>query len=106
VYTSKTTLGMNPQRKQTNSVKEQSMKTVHVAELGYNKQTKAIELVVPHGTKTAQIPKIIEGLSVGGLIARLPRGCNSCTSGDHFNVRESLDQVIRVNLETYKAMEE
>ena len=81
------------------------MKSASVAELGYNKQTKTIELVVPHGTKMVQLLKIIEGLNTGGLIGRLPRGCNTCTSGDHFNVRESLDQVVRVDLETYKAVE-
>jgi hypothetical protein len=77
-----------------------------VVELGYDKHTKTIELVVPHGTKTAQLPKIIEGLTIGGIIGRLPRGCNTCTSGDHFNVRESLDQIVRVDLETFKAVEE
>lgn len=82
------------------------MKNAQVAELGYSEQTKTIELVVPHGTKTAHLSKIIDALNSKGIISRLPRGCNTCTSGDHFNVRERLQEVIRVDLETYRVVEE
>ncbi|MGB0125652.1 MAG: hypothetical protein WA419_17020 [Silvibacterium sp.] len=75
------------------------------AELGYSKQTKTIELVVPNGTKMADLPKIIAGLNSGGFVGRLPRGCNTCTSGDHFTVREELADVINVDLENFKATE-
>jgi len=31
-------------------------------------------------------------------IARLPRGCSSCTSGDHLLIREELAETINVEL--------
>lgn len=81
------------------------MKTPQVAELGYSTELKSIELVVPHGTKMAELSKIINSLNESGIIGRLPRGCNTCTSGDHFNVRERLEEVIRVDLNAYKVIE-
>jgi hypothetical protein len=76
-----------------------------MAELGYSKHTRTIELVVPNGTKMADLSKILAGLNGGGFIGRLPRGCNTCTSGDHFTVREELADVINVDLENFKATE-
>ena len=76
------------------------MATERAVELSYSKESKTIELMVPHGTKMADMSKIIGGLVTGGIIGRLPRGCNTCTSGDHFNVRERAEQVISVDLET------
>ncbi|MFZ0272389.1 MAG: hypothetical protein WB524_11580 [Acidobacteriaceae bacterium] len=72
-----------------------------VAEVGYSKAEKAIEVVVPNGTKTTEMPAIISGLINGGIIGRLPRGCNTCTSGDHWYIREQLDEVINVDLNTF-----
>ncbi len=75
-----------------------------VAGVGYSKAKKTIEVVVPNGTKTTEIPAIIGGLINGGIIGRLPRGCNTCTSGDHWYIREQLDEVINVDLNTFAAV--
>jgi len=69
-----------------------------VAELHYSEDYNRIELVVPHGTKTAQLGKLLEVVSREAL-ARLPRGCTQCTSGDHLLIRERLEHVIRVDLD-------
>jgi hypothetical protein len=69
-----------------------------VAELQYSKDYGRIELVVPHGTKLADMPKILDSIARTALL-RLPRGCNTCTSGDHLLVREQLEHVIRVDLD-------
>ena len=73
------------------------------ATLGYDREAHTIELVVPPGTKHGEIAELRE-LVFGSLIARLPRGCQTCLSGDNFNVRESLDNVIRVNIENLEVM--
>jgi hypothetical protein len=77
------------------------MGNAKVAQVGYSKAKKTIEVVVPHGTKTAELPAIIGGVIDGGIIGRLPRGCNTCTSGDHWYIREELDEVISVDLSTF-----
>jgi hypothetical protein len=74
------------------------MAELRVAELSYSKDYNRIELVVPHGTKSAQLGKMLEVLSREAL-ARLPRGCPQCTSGDHLLIREQLENVIRVDLD-------
>jgi hypothetical protein len=67
--------------------------------LSYSKDTKAIELVVPRGTKAGDLSGILKSvLSVNGL-SRLPRGCTACTSGDHWVIREELPETIQVELE-------
>lgn len=78
----------------------------NIAELGYSKQTNQLELVVPHGTKTADLHNIITSLQKNGIVARLPRGCNTCLSGSQFNIRERLQEVISVDLATYKVVGE
>jgi hypothetical protein len=81
------------------------MANTNVAEVGYSKANKAIEVAVPSGTKTTALPAIVSGLINGGIIGRLPRGCNTCTSGDHWYIREQLDEVINVDLSTFKAVD-
>jgi hypothetical protein len=71
----------------------------HIAEVGYSKDQKQIEVVVPHGTKSADLSKVIGTLVSKGIVGRLPRGCTTCTSGDHLLIRERLENVIRVDLE-------
>jgi hypothetical protein len=78
----------------------------NVAEIGYNKQNNQFELVVPHGTKTADLQRIVESLQSKGFVGRLPRGCNTCLSGAQWNIRERLQEVIRVDLNTFQAIEE
>ncbi len=81
------------------------MSNAKVAELGYSKQANQFELVVPAGTKTADLHSIIGSLQSNGFVARLPRGCNTCLSGAQFNIRERLQEVINVDLSTFKAVE-
>ena len=82
------------------------MATSHVAELGYSKESNSVELVVPHGTKTADLHSIISKLQTNNIVARLPRGCNTCLSGANWNIRERLEWVVRVDLAAYKVIEE
>lgn len=70
-----------------------------IAELAYSKEAGRIELTVPHGTRFKDLSKIIEKLAVPDFVGRLPRGCLQCTSGDHFDIRERLEHVIRVDLD-------
>jgi hypothetical protein len=70
----------------------------HVAEVGYSKDMKRIEIVVPHGTKSGDLSKVIGVLFTKDIIGRLPRGCTACTSGDHLLIRERLENVVRVDL--------
>ena len=77
-----------------------------IAELRYSKtgpEGHAIELLVPHGTKLKDIAKLREYV-FSDLIAKLPRGCQACTSGDNFIIREQLDPVIRVDIANLKVL--
>ena len=79
------------------------MAVQQIGQLSYSKEYNRIELVVPQGTKTASLGKLFEVISREAL-ARLPRGCPTCTSGDHLLVREQLDNVVRVDLDTGKVL--
>jgi hypothetical protein len=68
-----------------------------VAEVGYSKDNRQIELTLPHGTRVGDLTKVIDFLSKD-VFSKLPRGCTNCTSGDHLIIRERLDNVIRVDL--------
>ena len=70
-----------------------------MAQVGYSKAQKTIEVVVPHGTKSADLGHVLSVVLSKGIVGRLPRGCNTCTSGDHLLIRELLDEVINVDLE-------
>jgi hypothetical protein len=52
---------------------------------------------VPPGTKIADLGKVLAQIDVSA-IARLPRGCNTCISGQPFNIREAYEEVINVEL--------
>jgi hypothetical protein len=69
----------------------------HTAELGFSPRTSQLELVVPYGTKFADLGKIFHQLDASAL-ARLPRGCNACISGHPFNIRERFEEIISVEL--------
>ena len=73
-------------------------KISRTAELQYSPDYNRIELVVPKGTRLADLSKIIDALGKGKF-GHLPRGCLACTSGDNFIIRERLENVIRVDLE-------
>ena len=70
---------------------------IKYAEVGYSKENREIELVVPHGTHVAELAKAIDFLGKD-VFSKLPRGCTNCTSGDHLIIRERLENVIHVDL--------
>jgi hypothetical protein len=67
------------------------------AHISFNKATGAIELSVPQGTKLADALKALSKIDASAL-AKLPRGCGHCISGQPFNIREDFDPVINVQL--------
>lgn len=69
----------------------------HTVELGFSPRTGQLELVVPHGTKFADLGKIFQQIDASAL-ARLPRGCTPCISGQPFNIRERFEEVISVEI--------
>jgi hypothetical protein len=74
------------------------------AELQYSPEYSRLELVLPHGTKTAEFAKLRDIL-FSDLVARLPRGCPACLSGESLIIRERLEHVLRVDLESMKLIE-
>jgi hypothetical protein len=71
----------------------------HKAQVGYSKERREIELVVPFGTKTNELSAIMSAVFRPGVLGPLGRGCQTCTSGDHLVVREELEEIIEVNLD-------
>jgi hypothetical protein len=71
----------------------------NVAELGYSERYGKLELVLPHGTTSAEFGKLSERL-FSEFVARLPRGCQACLSGESFLIRERLENVVRIDLES------
>ena len=71
----------------------------HIAHVGYSKQRREIELVVPYGTKTEALSRIMSAVFRPGVLGPLGRGCQTCTSGDHLLVREEIEEIIEVNLD-------
>lgn len=69
-----------------------------VAEVGYSKDTRTVEVVVPNGTKLTDLSKVLDFLA-RDVFSKLPRGCTPCTSGDNLIIRERLENVIRVDLD-------
>ena len=67
------------------------------AEVSYSKEDRQIQVVVPRGTKTADLPRIVELCCRPGLIPVRP--CNTCTSGDHWLIREEVADAVQVNLD-------
>ena len=64
-----------------------------------------IELVVPHGTRVADILKAQELISRELLPKLSPKGCGPCISGADFRIREELENVIRVDLAAGRLIE-
>jgi hypothetical protein len=77
--------------------------TKHAVEVGYSSEKHQIELVVPHGTKMAELADIIVVIFGGGGVKIPERPCNTCTSGDHFLVRERLQHIVEVDLDQKRA---
>ena len=66
------------------------------AQVSYSPETRELKVVVPHGTKSAEMAKIIALCCKPGIVRR---PCNTCTSGDHLLITEELADVTQVNLE-------
>jgi len=71
----------------------------HIAKIGYSKERREIQLTVPNGTKTEELSAILANVLRPGIIGHLPRGCQTCTSGDNFTIREELAELVEVNLD-------
>ena len=69
-----------------------------IAEIGYSKERREIQLVLPRGTRVKDLTGILDFLA-RDVFSKLERGCNACTSGDHLIIREQLENVVRVDLE-------
>ena len=67
-------------------------------EIGYSKEAREIQVTVPHGTKLAELARVIDFMAKD-VFAKLPRGCTNCTSGDNLIIRERLENVIKVDLD-------
>jgi hypothetical protein len=68
------------------------------AEIGYSREAREIQITLPHGTKLADLARVIDFMAKD-VFAKLPRGCTNCTSGDHLIIREQLENVIKVDLD-------
>lgn len=61
-----------------------------------------VDLAVPKGTKMADITRLQEL-----VISKInPRGCQACLSGVHFNIREQLEHVVKVDLDKMAPIKE
>jgi len=67
-------------------------------EIGYDKESREIQVLLPNGVKLAELAKVIDFMA-RDVFAKLPRGCTNCTSGDHLVIRERLENVIKVDLD-------
>jgi hypothetical protein len=66
------------------------------AEVSYSPETREIKVVVPRGTKSHDLAKIIQACLGPGIVRR---PCNTCTSGDHWLIAEELADVTQVNID-------
>jgi hypothetical protein len=76
-----------------------------VAELQYSPEYGRIELLLPHGSKLTDFSRISQKLFSDDILGKLPRGCPACTSGDALFIRERLEHVVQVDLETMETIE-
>lgn len=64
-------------------------------ELRVSKDKHSVELLVPHGTPHAELAKLTLGELLKGF---RPSGCQTCLSGQDFNIREKFEEVMAVNI--------
>ena len=74
-------------------------KTLELAELAYSPEYHQIELTLPFGTKMADFARVSERVFTE-VLSQLPRGCDTCFSGEHFGIKVRLEKVLFFNLET------
>lgn len=64
-------------------------------ELRLTKDRTSLELLVPPGLSHKELAKI----TLGDLLGRFrPTGCQTCLSGQDFNIREKFEEVMSVNI--------
>ena len=81
------------------------MKDDRVAELGYSEKAGRIEVTLPNGFSSTDFGRISDRL-VADLLQKLPRGCQACLSGESLIIRERLENVLRVDLESMEIIGE
>jgi hypothetical protein len=77
-----------------------------LGEIQYSQQgpQPVVDLVVPHGTRLLDLAKVTETISRELLPKLSPRGCQTCISGSHFTIRERLENVVQVDLDSGKML--
>ena len=76
-----------------------------IAELQYSPEYGKLEVLLPYGSKMKDFARIREGLFSQDILGKLPRGCGACISGESLFIREQLEHVVRVDLESMEAIE-
>ena len=79
----------------------------NVAELRYGArqgEQAVIELTLPHGMRAADFARYSDFI-FKEAIAKLPRGCEACFSGEGFFIREQLEHVVLVDLQEQRILE-
>jgi hypothetical protein len=71
--------------------------TMAKATVSYSEETKTVEIVVPRGTKGADIGRIVERART--TLFPNPRLCSTCFSGRVYNIREAAPEVAEVDLD-------
>lgn len=72
-------------------------RSVREAQVSFNKATGAIQIAVPAGISTVDLFKSLARVDLS-VLAKLPRGCQTCLSGHPFDIREMFDPVVNVRL--------
>jgi hypothetical protein len=82
-------------------------KSKATAEIQFTKSgpVPVVQLTVPFGTKLTDITSVLQTISARINPGISPRGCNTCTSGNHLIIQEQFENVVRVNLETGQVVE-
>ncbi|HYP23691.1 MAG TPA: hypothetical protein VEV43_08965 [Actinomycetota bacterium] len=76
----------------------------NLIELGYSEKKGMIEVTLPSGFTSQKFGRISDRL-IADLINRLPRGCQACLSGESLIIRERLENVLRVDLDSMEIVE-
>jgi hypothetical protein len=67
------------------------------ATVSYSEETKQVKIVVPRGTKSADLHRIVERART--VLFPNPRLCSTCFSGREWNIVEEAGEVTQVDLD-------